>query len=304
MASHWSIWKTIETISPKTIEDDALKDFRIALIGEPEHRAVVREALITDKATPWEREDAANYLREYDKSPDADVASAFLFRVYTAAPGEPLGVRGPNSVPIAGTLEEVVGGMLDAKPEMAIALSRRLPAFRLPACQRMIRDVSRLNATIAVISALPGILPITGIILPASSVADVFLLSKNQIVLVMRLAASFGRKPHYVKQIKEIITVAGGALGWRTLARELVGYVPAGIGMALKGAIAYSGTVAVGQAALWYYRTGKHLTAQQIQQAYADSEAEAKAEVGAIIQKTEQEEAVVAEVPENASEAT
>ena len=105
MASYWSYWKTLETISPKTIEDDALRDFRIALIGEPEHRAAVREALITDKATPWEREDAANYLREYDKSPDADVASAFLFRIYTAAPGEPLGVRGPNSVPIAGTLD-------------------------------------------------------------------------------------------------------------------------------------------------------------------------------------------------------
>lgn len=288
MASLWSYWKTIETVSPRSIEDEALRDFRIALIGKPEHRAVIREQLITDKATSWEREDASNYLREYDKSPEIDVAASFLFRMYISEPGEAIGVRGPNSLPIAGTFDEVLAAMLEAKPEMSIAIARRLPAFRLPAAYQIIRDVSRVNAYIALISALPGVLPITGIILPASSIADAFLLGKNQVVMVMRLAAAFGKKPHYLKQAKEIVGVAGSALGWRTLARELVGFVPAGVGLAIKGAIAYSGTVAVGRAALWYYQTGKQPTNAQIQQAYAESEAEAKQEVNAIIQHSEE----------------
>ncbi|MDX1932906.1 MAG: hypothetical protein SFU56_09905 [Capsulimonadales bacterium] len=303
MASLWSYWKTIETISPRTIEDDALKDFRIALIGDPAHRAAVRDALLTDQATAWEQEDAANYLREYDQSPAAEIASAFLFRIYTAAPGEPLGVRGPNSVPITGSLPEVIEAMLDAKPDMAIALARRLPAFRLPACHRIIRDVSRVNASIAILSALPGVFPPAAPFLPASSVADVFLLGKNQVVLVMRLAAAFGQKPG-VKQMKEVVGVVGSAMGWRTLARELVGFVPLGVGMAIKGAIAYAGTVAVGRAALWFYRTGKHLSKKEIQAAYAEGEAEAREEVDKLIQKGENGTVGAVETLEKASETT
>jgi uncharacterized protein (DUF697 family) len=46
--------------------------------------------------------------------------------------------------------------------------------------------------------------------------------------------------------------VLGGGLGLRALARELVDLVP-GLGWALKGAIAYAGTRAVGEAAVLYF---------------------------------------------------
>jgi uncharacterized protein (DUF697 family) len=113
-------------------------------------------------------------------------------------------------------------------------------------------------------------------VFPAAAVGDLILLTKNQIVLVMRLAAAHGRKPAYTKQVKEMLATVGSALGWRMVARELVGLVPAGVGAALKGGIAYSGTVAVGKAALYYYQTGKKATPEQIREAFNESTDEAK----------------------------
>ena len=117
---------------------------------------------------------------------------------------------------------------------------------------------------------------------PASSLADVILLTKNQLMMVMRLAAAHGKKPAYTRQVKELLGVIGTALGWRTLAREIVGLVPGGVGFVLKGTIAYSGTMAAGKAALWYYQTGKTPTPDAIRAAYAESEADAKTEVEAL----------------------
>jgi len=92
----------------------------------------------------------------------------------------------------------------------------------------------------------------------------------------MRLAAIYGQRPAYTRQIKELVGTIGAALGWRTVARELVGFVPAGVGVALKGSIAFSGTMAAGRAALFYYQTGRKPTKEAIQAAYKESEAEAK----------------------------
>jgi uncharacterized protein (DUF697 family) len=275
----WSFWKTVQAISPRSVEEEAEKSFKLALIGKPEDRATLKEALLTDRASAIEREDAEHHLREYDEAPEPDTARAFAFLLYPGSAGEPIGVRGENSVPLVGSVEEIITGMLDQRPGLTVALARRLPAFRRPACNKLIREVSKVNAQIALISALPSVLPITGIILPAVSVADTILLTKNQIMLVMRLAAAHGRKPAYTKQVKELIGTVGAALGWRTLARELVGMVPAGVGVALKATIAYSGTTAIGKAALVYYQTGQKPTPEAIRAAYEESEEEAKAEV-------------------------
>jgi uncharacterized protein (DUF697 family) len=278
----YSAWKTVQTVSPRAVEEEAEAGFKIAVVGTPEHRAWFRGLLLTDKATVGEREDVSAYISELDEGPEGDAAGGFSFTIYTHGPEEPLGVRGPNSVPFVGTFAEVAPAMLEARPTLIIALPRRLPAFRPFASKILIQSSSRANATIALISALPGILPWTGILLPASSIADVLLLTKNQLVLVMRLAAAHGQKPGYVRQAKELLGTVGSALGWRTVARELVGFVPAGVGAALKATIAYTGTVAVGQAAMWYYQTGSKPTAEQIKEFDKEAAAEAEAEVAAL----------------------
>ena len=279
----WSFWKTVQTVSPKAIEEEVARSFKLALVGTPENRARFRESLLTDKATAAERDDASDYLREMDEAPsDADAAKAFSFIVYVGTENEPIGVRGDNGVPLVGELPDIIRGMMGLRPGLMLALARRFPAFRIPACNAIIRATSKVNASVAIISALPGIWPISAIILPASSLADVILLTKNQLMMVMRLAAAHGKKPAYTRQVKELLSVVGGALGWRTLARELVGIVPGGVGVALKATIAYSGTAAAGKAALWYYQTGKTPSPAAIRAAYAESEADAQTEVNAL----------------------
>jgi uncharacterized protein (DUF697 family) len=273
--SAYSFWKTIQTVSPYTIEDEASTAFKLALIGPPEHRAWLKEQLLTDLATVVEREEAENHLREYDETPDSDTARAFAFLLYPDAPEKPIGARGLNSIPLVGKLDELVEDMLLHRPDLVMALGRRFPRFRVPAANFLIRALSRVNAQIAVISALPGVLPWTAVFLPVFSVADVVLLTKNQWVLVMRLAATYGHHPSW-SQVKELAGTFANAFGWRTLARQLVGLVPAGVGLILKGSIAYSGTIAIGKAAHWYYQTGKKPTKEEIQQAYKESEAEAR----------------------------
>jgi uncharacterized protein (DUF697 family) len=274
--SAWGFWKIVQTVSPKEIEDEASIGFKLAIIGAEADRARLRDDLLTAQATVLERDEAENHLREFDTAPDADTSKAFAFLLYAGPEGEAVGVRGYNSVPFSGSIPEIVDGMLARRPDLAVAFARRLRVFRVPACSLLIRGTSRANAGVALLSALPGILPIITPIYPAAAVGDVILLTKNQIILVMRLAAAHGRKPAYTRQVKELLATVGGALGWRMVARELVGLVPAGVGAALKGAIAYSGTVAVGKAALFYYQTGKKATPEQIREAFNESTEEAK----------------------------
>ena len=273
--SAYGFWKTVSTVSPSAIEEESLAGFKLALIGTPEHRAWLKELFLTEKATELEREDAENHLRGFEETPDPDTTRAFAFLLYPGAPDEPIGARGRNSIPFVGKPDELVGKMLEHRPELATALARRFPLFRVPACEYMIRAVSVVNAQVALISALPGILPWTAPFLPVSSVADTILLTKNQWILIMRLSVAHGQKIG-LGHLKEIAGTLANMLGWRTLARELAGLVPAGIGLVLKASIAYSGTMAIGKGALWFYQTGKKPTKEQMQEAYRESEAEAK----------------------------
>ena len=274
-----SFWKTLGEISPKAIEDEAARPFRLALVGDV---ARLRAALLTPKARESEREEAENYLTDFAETPALAQLADFAFVVYASGPEGTLSVRGANSVPVVGSPETVAAGMILQRPDLTVALARRFPLFRAAAATRLINEACRVNASFALLSALPGILPLAGALLPASSVADIVVLTKNQIMLIMRLAAAHGHKPGYTKQVKELLGTIGGALGWRTLARERAGLVPAGIGAALKATIAYSGTFAVGKAAFWFYQTGKTPTQDEIRAMYKAKFQEARKEVRAL----------------------
>lgn len=280
VGSAWSFWKTIRAISPKTIEDEAAQKFRLALVGDGASRLRLREALLTPDASASERVLAEEYLAELDTAPEANEAADYAFVLY-ASPSEDgtIGARGANAVALLGDPASVAAQMLAQRPDLAVALGRRFPLFRVPAATRLINDTSQINAKFALLSALPGVLPWTGLFLPASSVADTIILTKNQIMLIMRLAALHGHKPGYSKQIKELLGTVGGALGWRTLARELAGFVPGGVGVVLKASIAYSGTFAAGRTALWFYQTGRTLSPKEIRELYAGKMKHARKEV-------------------------
>ena len=282
VGSAWSFWKTIRTLSPQKIEEEADQPFRLALVGDSANRLHLREILLTPSVSASERVLAEEYLAELPDAPvDANAAADYAFVLYASGADEnaTITARGVNSVPLIGAPEDVAAQVIAQRPDLTVALARRFPIFRVPAANRIIADTSQINAKFALLSALPGIVPWTGIFLPASSVADTIILTKNQIMMIMRLAALHGHKPGYTKQIKELFGAIGGALGWRTLARELAGLVPGGVGVVLKGAIAYSGTFAAGRTALWFYQTGRTLSPKEIREIYAGKMKDARDKV-------------------------
>jgi len=73
----------------------------------------------------------------------------------------------------------------------------------------------------------------------------------NELRLVLRLALAHGYDID-AQRTPEILAVVGSGLGFRALARQALSAVPVA-GWAVKGAVAYTGTRAVGEAALRYF---------------------------------------------------
>ena len=99
---------------------------------------------------------------------------------------------------------------------------------------------------------MPSLVPILGI--PISA-ADTVVLTKNQALMVYRLALAFGAPPEFQSRMIEITPVIGAAVVWRQVAGGLVGLVP-GYGILPKTAVAYAGTYITGRAAELWYATG------------------------------------------------
>jgi uncharacterized protein (DUF697 family) len=112
---------------------------------------------------------------------------------------------------------------------------------------------------------LPTLLPIIGNI--AAAGADFIVLTKNQVMMLYKLAAVFGRDLRDQRAIlQDVLPVVGAGLFWRTAARQAATWLPFAAGTIPKLAIAYVGTMAVGRAAEFYYRTGLKPTRSQMNQ--------------------------------------
>jgi uncharacterized protein (DUF697 family) len=171
--------------------------------------------------------------------------------------------------------------IVQAAPHLALSLGRTFPVMRQAVAEREILRVARVNAEIAVVSAVPQASLLLG---PVSAVADTLLLTKNQAMLLLRLAAMYGLSLDQHRLV-ELAPVVGAAFGWRALARELVGFLPAGFGVVPKAVIAYAGTVAVGRAADWYYETGRRMPETQLRQIYIESAERARGVVQTITRR-------------------
>ncbi len=147
----------------------------------------------------------------------------------------------------------VADAVLDALPaEVHLAAARRLPGLRPRFAARLTGEVSASNAAVALASGVPSLVPLLGIPLAA---ADTIILTKNQALMVYRLALASGAPPEFQKRMLEITPVVGGAVMWRQIAAALVGLVP-GYGILPKTAVAYGGTYLVGLVATRWYDTG------------------------------------------------
>jgi hypothetical protein len=169
------------------------------------------------------------------------------------------------------------GAILSALPADArLAAARRLPGLRAWFAARLTSEVSISNAAFALASGVPSLVPFLGI--PISA-ADTVILTKNQALMVYRLALACGAPPEFQKRMIEITPVIGGAVVWRQIAGALVGLVP-GYGIVPKTAVAFGGTYFVGLAATRWYETGLLTAAER---KHILSEASAKARDAAMV---------------------
>jgi uncharacterized protein (DUF697 family) len=104
-------------------------------------------------------------------------------------------------------------------------------------CEELIDDFSRKNGILGVAIFVPG--------------ADLPVLTLNQLRLVLRIAAAHGVEIDQQRLPEVLGTIAAG-YGFRAVARQALGALPVA-GWAVKGAVAYAGTRALGEAAVRYF---------------------------------------------------
>lgn len=117
------------------------------------------------------------------------------------------------------------------------SLAARLPRLRQAVSDEFIRTSSRRAGLLALAVFVPG--------------ADLPALTLLQLRLVLRIGAAHGVEIDR-ERLPEIVAVVGSGLALRAVARQLLGFVPVA-GWLLKGAIAYAGTRALGEAAVPYF---------------------------------------------------
>ncbi|MCB0060234.1 MAG: hypothetical protein KDE45_24510 [Caldilineaceae bacterium] len=160
-------------------------------------------------------------------------------------------------------IEQLRLDILRRNGDRVTGFGRALPAFRQAAAKQVIDETSIANAQFSIVSNLPALIPIIGGL--AAAGADFIVLTKNQVIMLYKLAAIYGRNLNDHRTIlQEVLPVVGAGLVWRTLAREASAVLPFAAGAVPKLAIAYAGTVAVGRAAEYYYRTGLKPTRAQM----------------------------------------
>ena len=124
-------------------------------------------------------------------------------------------------------IERTRADILKRNPERATAFGRSLPAFRAAAVKQLIDETSAANAQFSLVSNIPAMLPVIGNI--AAAGADFIVLTKNQVMMLYKLAAVHGRDLHNQRGIlQEVLPVVGAGL--------VADYRPRGISpVALRG---------------------------------------------------------------------
>jgi uncharacterized protein (DUF697 family) len=286
-----------ERVRTAAVGSDARRPFRFFLCGDPALVAGLRATLLRGHDENHIPLDAAATLETIDPlrrptvvGPDARCV------IFLGRPGDAAGARidlltqlqlpvfvltvDPNASP-GGTLaaprhgevaEQTVPGLdrdslrsrffpplVECCRGVEIAVGRRLPALRETISAKLTRDAARSALKIAIASAVVDQVPVLGVVLGAmASAGDTVAITAIQIVLLMQIGATYGKEPD-MQRTWEMLPVLGGGFGWRMLAREISGFIPVA-GVAIKGAIAYAGTIVVGEGITFYYEHGRHMT--------------------------------------------
>jgi uncharacterized protein (DUF697 family) len=136
-----------------------------------------------------------------------------------------------------GVLEELLPRVVSAAHDVEIALARRFPVFRKAVASRIIKTTAAENAVLGTLIFLPA--------------ADMPVMTANQAKMILKIAVAYGQEIG-LDRLKELIVVFGAAVAFRAAARNVAAFVPV-LGWAVKGGIAYGGTIALGKTAIKYF---------------------------------------------------
>jgi uncharacterized protein (DUF697 family) len=166
-------------------------------------------------------------------------------------------------------LEELRRVICDLCRDRSVAFGRYMSRMRRAATSETIADTSRVNAQFAALSNIPALIPIVGGVFAAG--ADFLVLTKNQLMMMYRLAAIYDRDlDDRWRLYAELAPVVGAGLLWRTAARQTAAVLPFALGAVPKVAIAFAGTYSVGQAARVYFEYGHELDSEELAELYRE----------------------------------
>jgi uncharacterized protein (DUF697 family) len=121
-----------------------------------------------------------------------------------------------------------------------LALAHNFEFIRRAVAEESVKATAFQNGVIGFVAVIPG--------------ADMPIMTANQAKMILQIAAAYGQ-PLGPERIKELAVVVGGGFTFRLLAQQLLDFIP-GFGWAVKAGVAYSGTLAMGYAALEYFEEG------------------------------------------------
>lgn len=301
------------TLNTGAVHAGARQPFKFLLCGDPALVAAFRSLLFEGTGTdtiPLEAAAALETITLAGSPIDLTDARAVLFFGSPAdragAPIERLtelklpvfavlvdaavsATSGPAQPPAAGAIEDYVvpsiefewlrarllPHLIDVCKNVEIAVGRRLPILRTTVAAKLTRDAALNALKVSGASAVIDNVPVVGAFLGAFvSAGDMMAITGIQMMLMLQIRATFGKDPD-VAQMWELLPIVGGGFGWRALARELSGFIPVG-GILIKSAIAYAGTVVVGEGATFYELHGRQMASVDAAKIYEDAKTSAQ----------------------------
>jgi len=266
------IWKAFKDLNPKNVTDEARRFVRVAVVGPAELLHDTTAFLLGEEISAYDRVGDILLLFETPLTPAAIelVQKCDLVLISDNYKDTLPGIPTKRIFRYSSTIElpEVIKHILAIEDldYIHLPLARALPAFRPLVTADTIQTVSIENSVFVASTSLGNIIPnplqpLTSI---AEALGDLIVLTANQLRMLFRLAAANGRDLGFKEQTPEVLSVVGAAFGWRSIARELVAQLPAGLGVVPKAAIAFAGTWAIGDGINYYYTTGHRLTKEEL----------------------------------------
>jgi uncharacterized protein (DUF697 family) len=300
MAKPWDVWRIIKEVDLEAVRAEAERSFRVLVLGEVAGDAQAMTGLLSSgrrgEVHPWVvaaeaglhppltplPDVAVLVTRETELPPRLAIAAQELavqkvpaVTVVVGSKDSRDGVIRPGEAsraavgrPAADHLDAIAQALLSGTPAgLRLALGRQLPPVRDPLFAALIEETARANAVYALGTGVAEIVPLLNIPL---NLADMVVLTKNQVVMAYRIALGAGKRGTVKALLGQTLSVIGSGFMLRQVARQLVGLVPV-IGLAPKVAVAYAGTWAVGKAVAVWAGGGAEVTKASVARYYAEA---------------------------------